>query len=105
MASIKLILRTHQADQTGHSPLYIRIIKDRKTKFITAGVKLKENEWDEAKQKVKKNHPNSARMNAALSQKIADAEGQVADMERKDKNRFHQKTKRSHKGKRSAKLF
>jgi hypothetical protein len=44
MASIKLILRTHQADQTGHSPLYIRIIKDRKTKFITAGVKLKENE-------------------------------------------------------------
>ena len=55
MASIKLILRTHQADQTGHSPLYIRIIKDRKTKFITAGVKLKENEWDEVKQKVKKN--------------------------------------------------
>ena len=54
MASIKLILRTHQADQTGHSPLYIRIIKDRKTKFITAGVKLKENEWDEVKQKAKK---------------------------------------------------
>ena len=84
MASIKLILRTHQADQTGHSPLYIRIIKDRKTKFITAGVKLKENEWDEVKQKVKKNHPNSARMNAALSQKIADAEGQVADVGSKD---------------------
>ena len=85
MASVKLILRTHQVDQTGHSPLYIRIIKDRKTKFITAGVKLKENEWDEVKQKVKKNHSNSARMNAALSQKIADAEGQVADMERKIK--------------------
>ena len=70
MASVKLILRTHQVDQTGHSPLYIRIIKDRKTKFITAGVKLKENEWDEVKQKVKKNHSNSARMNASLSQKI-----------------------------------
>lgn len=73
MASIKLILRKHQLDQTGHCPLYIRIIKDRKTKFITAGVKLKESEWDEGKQKVKKNHPNSARMNASLSQKIADA--------------------------------
>jgi len=104
MASIKLILRTHQADQTGHSPLYIRIIKDRKTKFITAGVKLKENEWDEVKQKVKKNHPNSARMNASLSQKIADAEGQVADG-KKDKNRFYQKTKRSHQRERSTKLF
>ena len=30
MASIKLILRTNQKDQTGKSPLYIRIIKDRK---------------------------------------------------------------------------
>ena len=57
MASVKLILRTHQVDQTGHSPLYIRIIKDRKTKFITAGVKLKENEWDEVKQKLKRTIP------------------------------------------------
>ena len=99
MASIKLILRTHQADQTGHSPLYIRIIKDRKTKFITAGVKLKETEWDEVKQKVKKNHPNSARMNASLAQKIADAEGQVADMERKVKSISVNKLKDAIKGK------
>ena len=105
MASIKLILRTHQADQTGHSPLYIRIIKDRKTKFITAGVKLKENEWDEVKQKVKKNHPNSARMNAALSQKIADAEGQVADMERKVKTISISKLKDAIKGKEVPNFF
>ena len=31
MASIKLILRTNQEDKTGHSPLYIRVIKDSKT--------------------------------------------------------------------------
>ena len=105
MASIKLILRKHQLDQTGHCPLYIRIIKDRKTKFITAGVKLKENEWDEAKQKVKKNHPNSARMNAALSQKIADAEGQVADMERKIKTVSVKKLKEAIKGKEVPNFF
>lgn len=105
MASIKLILRTHQVDQTGHSPLYIRIIKDRKTKFITAGVKLKGSEWDEAKQKVKKNHSNSARMNAALSQKIADAEGQVADMERKIKTVSVKKLKEAIKGKEVPNFF
>ena len=105
MASIKLILRTHQVDQTGHSPLYIRVIKDRKTKFITAGVKLKESEWDEAKQKVKKNHSNSARMNAALSQKIADAEGQVADMERKIKTVSVKKLKEAIKGKEVPNFF
>ena len=105
MASIKLILRIHQVDQTGHSPLYLRIIKDRKTKFITAGVKLKENEWDEVKQKVKKNHPNSARMNASLSQKIADAEGQVADMERKVKSVSIKKLKEAIKGKEVPNFF
>jgi hypothetical protein len=33
MASIKLILRKHQLDQTGHCPLYYRIIKDRKNEI------------------------------------------------------------------------
>lgn len=105
MASIRLILRTSQADQSGHSPLYIRLIKDRRTKFISAGVKLKENEWDGAKQKVKKNHPNSARMNASLSQKIADAEGQIADMERKIKTVSINKLKEAIKGKEVPNFF
>ena len=105
MASIKLILRTNQKDQTGKSPLYIRIIKDRKTKFITAGLKLKESDWDEAKQRVKKSYPNSARTNAALAQKIADAEGQVADMERKVKTVSIKKLKEAIKGKEVPNFF
>ena len=105
MASIKLILRTNQKDQTGKSPLYIRIIKDRKTKFITAGLKLKESDWDEAKQRVKKSYPNSARTKAALAQKIADAEGQVADMERKVKTVSIKKLKEAIKGKEVPNFF
>lgn len=105
MASIKLILRKHQLDNAGRCPLNIRIIKDRKTRFITAGVKLKESEWDEAKQKVKKNHPNSARMNASLAQKIADAEAQVADLERKIKTVSIKKLKEAIKGKEVPNFF
>lgn len=104
MASIKLILRTSQEDKAGQSPLYIRVIKDRKTKFITTGVKLKTTEWDDAKQKVKKSHSNSARMNAFLAQKIADAQGLVADHERKRKNVSAKKLKEAIKGK-DAELF
>ena len=99
MASIKLVLRTNQEDKTGHSPLYIRLIKDRKTKFIATGVKLKENEWDDVKQKVKRNYPNSTRMNAFLSQKIADAEAMVADNERKRGNISAKRLKEAIKGK------
>ena len=85
MASIKLILRTDKLDQTGDAPLFMRIIKDRKTKFLTLGIKLKPSEWDEGKQRIKKNHDNSVRMNAFIAQKISEAEGQVADMSRSKK--------------------
>ncbi|WP_094162549.1 tyrosine-type recombinase/integrase, partial [Flavobacterium psychrophilum] len=61
--------------------------------------------WDEVKQKVKKNHSNSARMNAALSQKIADAEGQVADLERKVKTVSIKKLKEAIKGKEVPNFF
>lgn len=105
MASIKLVLRTNQEDKTGHSPLYIRVIKDRKAKFITTGVKLKLNEWDDEKQKIKKNHANSARMNAFLAQQIADAEGTVADHERKRKSVSARKLKEAIKGKDMANFF
>ncbi len=101
MASVKLVLRTAQESQTGHCPLYIRLIKDRKAKFLTTGQKLKPSEWDEAKQKVKKNHPNSARLNAYLSQIIADAEGQVADVSRKNESVSAKKLKEAIKGKES----
>ncbi|PYE80923.1 site-specific recombinase XerD [Winogradskyella epiphytica] len=99
MSSIKLILRTDKMDKAGESPLYIRIIKDRKTKFISLSLKLKPNEWDEDKQKVKKNHSNSTRLNAYISQKVADAKGEIADLERRNQSTTARKLKEAIKGK------
>ena len=82
MASIKLVLRQDKIGKDGEAPLYIRVIKDRKPKLISTGVKLKPSQWDEEKQIVRKNHRNSARVNAVISQKIADAKNEVADLER-----------------------
>lgn len=99
MASIRLILKRTQIDQSGHCPLYIRITKDGRTNYLSAGIKLKENEWNSAKQKVRRKHPNFTKINALLSQKIADAEGQMADMERKFKTISISKLKEAIKGK------
>ncbi len=85
--------------------IIIRVIKDRKAKFITTGVKLKQNEWDDNKQKIKKKHSNSARMNAFLAQQIADAEGTVADHKRKKKSVSARKLKEAIKGKDMANFF
>jgi hypothetical protein len=105
MASIKLILRTQQEDSAGQSPIYIRLIKDRKAKFVTTGIKAKKSEWDDEKQRLKKNYPNSARMNAFLAQKIADAQAQIADHERTKKSVSARKLKEAIKGKADPNFF
>lgn len=99
MASIKLILRSDKTDGTGEAPLFMRIIKDRKAKFMSIGLKFKPSEWDEEKQRVKKNHSNSARMNAFITSKIAEAEGQMADLQRKKKDVSAKKLKEAILGK------
>ena len=105
MASIKLILRNDKVGKDGEAPLYLRLIKDRKTKFISLGVRLQPNEWDEDKQRVKKNHSNSARINALLAQKVAEAEGQVAVLERKKSPPSAKKLKEAIKGKDASNFF
>ena len=99
MASVKLILRENKIDKSGEAPLYLRLIKDRKTKFISLSLKLNPNEWDEDKQKVKKNHSNSVRLNAYISQKVADAKGEIADLERRNESTSARKLKEAIKGK------
>lgn len=99
MSSIKLILRKNKIDKAGEAPLYLRIIKDRKTKFISLSLKLNPNEWDEDRQKVKKNHSNSGRLNAYISQKVADAKGEIADLERRNQSTSARKLKEAIKGK------
>ena len=99
MSSIKIILRKNKLDKSGEAPLYLRVIKDRKTKFISLSLKLDPNQWDEDKQKVKKNHSNSARLNAYISKKVADAKGEVADLERRNLSTSARKLKEAIKGK------
>ncbi|MFV9552539.1 tyrosine-type recombinase/integrase [Algibacter sp. PT7-4] len=99
MASIKLILKKSKVDKSGKAPLYLRVIKDRKTKFISLSLKLEPNEWDEEKQKVKKNHSNSTRLNKYITQKVADAQGQIADLETKNQSTSARKLKEAIKGK------
>ncbi|QOW10275.1 site-specific integrase [Kaistella flava (ex Peng et al. 2021)] len=105
MASLKFVLRLQKEDNTGHYPIYIRVIKDRKTKFITTGVKLKVTEWDEENQRVKKNHQNSARINALLLKKLSDASGMIADSERKTNNISARRLKEAIKGKPTVNFF
>lgn len=73
MATTKIILREKKKD--GTCPLTIRITQDRKSVYVYLDFTIKKDEWDSEKQRVKKSHPNSARLNNYLIKKL----GEVTD--------------------------
>lgn len=67
ISSIQLVLRIERTNTKGEAPVYLRIIKNRKSTFISTGVKIEPKYWDLKKLSVKPGHPNCGRLNSILS--------------------------------------
>jgi integrase/recombinase XerD len=85
MSSIKIILKKDKVNKKGEAPLYLRIIKDRKAKFVSLGIKINPKDWNPELSRVRKSYPNSQRMNNYIAHKIAEAEGVALEMETNSK--------------------
>jgi integrase/recombinase XerD len=85
MATTKIILKTEKAKSNGEVPLYLRIIKDRKAKFISLGIAILPKHWNDKENTVRKSHSNSVYLNNFLAHKIADAQSVALEMETKSK--------------------
>lgn len=84
MSIVKIILRkkkNSKGELPSLLPLTLRITKDRKTSFIYLGHSIKETDWDESNQRVKKSHPNSTRLNNFLLKKLSDANAKALELE------------------------
>ena len=86
MASVKVVLIKEKINKKGEAPLYLRIIKDRKPKYLGLGIRLDPQQWDEEKQRLRKSHPNSVRLNNFVAQKVAEAEGIAFELETENKS-------------------
>ena len=86
MATVKVLLKENKVNKKGEMPIYLRIIKDRRTKFISTGVYIKPGEWNEKTMKVRSSHRNSGRLNSFIAQKAADAEAVALELETKSKS-------------------
>jgi integrase/recombinase XerD len=82
MANIKVVLKMNKIEVNGKVPIYIRITKDRKAKFISTGVKIYPKDWDEENFKVKKSHPNSKLINNTIAFKVSEAENASLELEK-----------------------
>ena len=80
MATIQATLRKKK-NNAGLYPISIRITKNRKSTYIYFGQYIDEKYWDSVKNKVKKNHPNSTRLNNLISVKLAEINKYLLDIE------------------------
>ena len=80
MASLKVLL-WDKKNKEGQYPIAIRIIKDRKPSYIYIGHYIDKSQWDEDNRKVKKSHPNSARLNNLIAKKVSEANEKLIDLE------------------------
>jgi integrase/recombinase XerD len=84
MANVKLVLRRHKMTTSGEIPVYIRITHHRKTKFISLGIKvIPDKNWNEETHRVRRNFPNSGRVNNYIAKKLAEAEAISLDLSTK----------------------
>lgn len=74
MPSVKVLLKLNKQKPNGEYPLYIRITKDRRSKFISLGIYIQKKYWNENDSKLKSSHPNSARLNNLIAKNVKEAE-------------------------------
>lgn len=90
MSTVKLVLRA-KSNKDGTMPIALRITKNRKSSFIHLGYSIKEDDWDSLNQRVKKSHPNHARLNNFLIKKLSEATDGSLELET-NKNHLSPKT-------------
>ncbi len=106
MATVKVILRENKLNsKTGVAPLYLRIIKDRKAKFISLGIKINPKYWNEEAMTVKKGCENYQEFNAYITKKRSEAENTALKIETNNKSVSTKKIKEEIMGKQSGNFF
>ena len=82
MASVKVVLRKDKMNKkNGLAPLFLRIIKDRKSKFISLGIKIEPKYWNNEKMSIRKGATNYQELNNYIIQKRAEAEKTSIELE------------------------
>ncbi|MGC4034448.1 MAG: site-specific integrase [Chitinophagaceae bacterium] len=85
-ASVKVILYKSKKLSNGEFPVMLRIIKDRKPKYLSTGVSSTEELWDFANNIPKRKHPHFKEIKIKLRKKLLEAEKYVLDLDNDDKN-------------------
>lgn len=73
MTTFKFILWKYRKKENGEVPIYLRITKNRKPKYVSTGISILSKHWNETKERVRASHSKSKVYNTKLDEFITDA--------------------------------
>lgn len=85
MASIKISPRHDKANKSRQVPLYLRLTKNRRSKYVALDVYISPNDWNNKTGKVKTTAINASQINNFITKKIAETQALSLSMETKSK--------------------
>lgn len=105
MPSVSIVYRKDKINKKGAAPIHLRIIKDRKVSYISTGISVTEDCWDEKNLRIKSKHKNSARFNSYISNKFTELQDQVYEHETVSKSTTTRQLKEKINGKSAVPFF
>jgi site-specific recombinase XerD len=81
MATVSIVFRKDKVNKKGKAPIHLRIIKDRKIRYISTKIMIPVSFWDEDENKVIKKFPNSVRINNYIEHKFLELQDEVLKSE------------------------
>lgn len=79
-ATINFEIREQKADANGECPIYLRITYDRKPAWLSVGFKVKANDWNRDKQRVRRSHHREDVLNEELLKLHSKAQDAVIEL-------------------------
>ncbi len=87
MASLKIRLRSSRIKKNGESPLFIQIFSGKTKQEISLGLSVKSEDWDAAKQQIKRRNPRNGQLNALIRSSLNEMQDIIYQLQ-KDKAYF-----------------
>jgi site-specific recombinase XerD len=84
--SVKVILYSSKTLKNGEHPVMLRVIKNRKSKYLSTGFSCSKELWDEKSNLPKKKHPLFIEVKMMIAQKVKEAEKLVLELESDSKD-------------------
>jgi site-specific recombinase XerD len=84
-ATTKALLFKSKTLKNGEHPIMLRVIKERKAKYISTGYSCDPKLWDFANEVPSKKHPEKQKLETLLKLKVAELSSQVLDLDLQNK--------------------